>query len=85
MFWVFLLIIILLALACFIVYREAEVHELHKMRAAFEDRRKEIETIIKTQTIDSQRTKDVLDGEITELDEVIEMVEERERKVSHII
>lgn len=85
MFWVFLLIIILVALACFIVYREAEVHELHKMRAAFEDRRKEIETIIKTQTIDSQRTKDVLDGEITELDEVIEMVVERERKVSHII
>lgn len=85
MFWVFLLIIILVALACFIVYREAEVHELHKMRAAFEDRRKEIETIIKTQTIDSQRTKDVLDGEITELDEVIEMVAERERKVSHII
>lgn len=85
MFWVFLLIIILVALACFIVYREAEVHELHKMRAGFEDRRKEIETIIKTQTIDSQRTKDVLDGEITELDEVIEMVVERERKVSHII
>lgn len=35
MFW-FILIIAVIALACFISYKKGEIHELHKTRAAFE-------------------------------------------------
>lgn len=37
MFWIFLLFIALMALGCYVTYKEAKHHELHKMRACFTD------------------------------------------------
>ena len=37
MFWIFLLFIALMVLGCYVTYKEAKHHELHKMRACFTD------------------------------------------------
>ena len=42
----FILLIILLAASAVVVYKGAEVHELKKMRAAFEDRRTKIQKLL---------------------------------------
>ena len=44
MIW-FILFITVIIVACFVVYKSAEVHELHKMRAAFEDKRHDIDEV----------------------------------------
>ena len=72
MFWIFLLFLIFAAVGCYIAYKEAKVHELHKMRAAFEDRRHKVEELIKTE--DPNEDKDVIDifkGEIMGFDKAI--------------
>ena len=66
----FILLIILLAASAVVVYKGAEVHELHKMRAAFEDRRTKIQKLL----IDHGKHLDLdlkyIKGELDELDEL---------------
>ena len=45
MIWLILFIIVIIV-ACFVVYKTAEVHELHKIRAAFDIKRHDIEKLI---------------------------------------
>lgn len=75
MIW-FILFIIVIIVACFVVYKSAEVHELHKMRAAFEDKRHDIEKLIKDRKNDSDFNNDYYQGELEELDEVEAIIDE---------
>lgn len=47
MLW-FILIILGIVASCYVTYKTAEVHELHKMRAAFEYRKHAIEKVSNT-------------------------------------
>lgn len=86
MIW-FILFIIVIIVGCFIVYREAEVHELHKMRAGFENRKHQIEEhiLLGTQgkSVEELET-DEEKGELEELKEVIEMIDEEIERVKLI-
>ena len=68
----FILGLVLIVVAAIVVYKTAEVHELHKMRAAFEDKRQYLEGIIK-QDSDS---KDYHLGELHELEELEALIDE---------
>ena len=68
----FILGLVLIVGAAIVVYKTAEVHELHKMRAAFEDRRQYLEGII-NQGSDS---KDYYLGELHELEELEALIDE---------
>lgn len=68
----FILGLVLIVGAAIVVYKTAEVHELHKMRAAFEDRRQYLEGII-NQGSDS---KDYYLGELHELEELESLIDE---------
>jgi hypothetical protein len=35
MFWIFLLLVLLMVVGCYVAYKEAKHHELHKLRADF--------------------------------------------------
>ena len=75
MIW-FILFIMIIIVACFVVYKSAEVHELHKMRAAFENKRHDIEKLIKDRKNDFDFNNDYYQGELEELDEVEEIIDE---------
>ena len=80
MFWVFLIIVILVVLACWITYREAEVHELHKIRAAFEDRKVDMGVKIGGATAEE---KERLLARLKEIEELEKIVDDEERKIHH--
>ena len=86
MIW-FILFIIAIIAGCYVVYREAEVHELHKMRAGFENRKHQIEEhiLLSTQgkTVEELETEEER-GELEELDEVIEMIDKEIEKIKLI-
>ena len=68
----FILGLVLIVGAAIVVYKTAEVHELYKMRAAFEDKRQYLEGII-NQGSDS---KDYYLGELHELEELEALIDE---------
>lgn len=86
---IFIAFIIILIIGCFVVYRSAEAHELHKMRAAFSDIKEHIEAV-KAEYEKHQKensddfTNGEIEGELKELDEVIEIVDEEIEKVKII-
>ena len=76
--WIILFLIILIA-ACYTVYREAEIHELYKMRASFEMRKHSIEDqIVKRK--DNKEYK----GELEGIKDAIEIVDKELEEVKLI-
>ena len=75
MTWLIALFIAVLIIACVITYRTAEVHELHKMRAAFEDHKHILEEFY------ASKENLEIKGEIEGLDIAIEVVDEEERSL----
>ena len=82
--WIFILVLCLCIAACVISYRSAELHELHKMRAGFENMRKHLETSIRNNHIEHLGSQFPIDeiatdeekGELEEINEVINTVED---------
>lgn len=74
--WILILILIVLIAAAIVTYKTAEVHELHKMRAAFEDRRASIEELIKQKKNDENFNNDYYQGELEAIDEVEAIIKE---------
>lgn len=66
---------LLLIVACAHVYKTAEVHELHKMRAAFEKIEHKLE---KESEKSTEERKAEIRGEIEGLKEAIKLLEEEE-------
>lgn len=71
MFWIFLLFIALMILGCYVTYKEAKHHELHKMRACFIDLKEKAERLKKNQEVRDPEHADVFQGEIRGLEEVL--------------
>lgn len=72
-----IVIIVLLIVGAFVTYKTAEVHELHKMRAAFSDIKRHIE-LVKSEYEKSKNQDDYTDGkyvgELEEIDEAINII-----------
>ena len=67
----FILGLALIAAAAIVAYKTAEVHELHNMRATFEDRRRSLECLIKQSPDD----KDYYLGELHILEELEDLID----------
>lgn len=65
-----------MVVGCFTVYKTAEAHELHKMRAAFEDKKVNINRYIKEHGNDPDFNLEYYHGEIEELDELESLIDE---------
>lgn len=71
-----ILLIVLLIVSAIVVYKSAEVHELHKMRAAFEDKREDIRQLIIERKMDPNFNYDYYQGELEEIDELEALIDE---------
>ena len=81
--WILIGIIILICVGCFCVYRTAEVHELHTMRAAFENKKHTIESFINdNKNNDIDFNKSYYEGEIEELEELKNIIDQRIKELS---
>jgi len=90
MIW-FILFIIVIICGCIITYRTAEVNELHKMRAAFENRKHRIEELIRLEhnggegkTIEELESEEER-GELEGIDDAIQMIDEELNSKKNII
>lgn len=76
MIWILFIFILLLPFGCYVVYKETKHHELHKMRAAFEDKRHDIEKIIKlAQKSQDKEEEEIFKGELLGFEKAIEMLD----------
>lgn len=79
MFWIFLLFIVLMALGCYVTYKEAKHHELHKMRACFSDIEKHIEQINNDDNAKNDpETLEIFKGEIIGIEKVIAEIDKED-------
>lgn len=81
MFWIFLLLIILMVAGCYVTYKEAKHHELHKLRACFidiEEHIKKLETL--SQAESDPETLEVFRGEILGIEKAIAEVNKEDAK-----
>lgn len=75
--WLFVLTIILLVVSAIVVYKNAEVHELHKMRASFDDKRAYIQGLINERGHDIHNFNyDYYQGELEAIDELEAIIDE---------
>lgn len=72
----FILLIALLIVAAVVVYKGAEVHELHKMRAAFEDRKAKINKLIEDHGSHLEIEPEYIRGELDEINELESIIDE---------
>lgn len=75
MIW-FIGFLILAIIGCYCTYKTAEVHELHKMRAAFENKKHDIENLIAEHNKDANFNDDYYQGELEEIDEIEAIIDE---------
>ena len=54
MIWILIGFLICMVAGCYVAYKEAKIHELHKMRAAFEDKKHSIENLMDTLEVKGQ-------------------------------
>ena len=66
-----------MVLACYCTYKTAEVHELHKVRAAFDNKEEEIKKIIESGSENPKFNLDYYKGEIEELEELKAQINKR--------
>lgn len=71
-----LAIIVLLGLAAKLVWDTAEIHELHKMRAAFDHRILEIQETYKELKPGLQEAENFIDDELENLPEMLDHLED---------
>ena len=76
MIW-FIAFLVLLVIGCYCTYRSAEVHELHRMRAAFENKKHEIERLVREYENEKDFNKIFYEGEISELEELKKDIDKR--------
>ena len=79
MFWIILIFILLIALGCYVTYKEAKHHELHKMRACFSDIEKHIEQINNdVNAKNDPETLEIFKGEIIGIEKVIAEIDKED-------
>ena len=91
MIWFIIIGIVVLAVACYSVYISAEHHELHKMRAAFENVEKilydyfknERETVSHDGVTFGELPKETVAGAGFAIQEVLKAIEREEKEIDH--
>lgn len=79
MFWVILIFILLIALGCYVTYKETKHHELHKMRACFSDIEKHIKQINNNDSAkNGPETLEIFKGEIIGIEKVIAEIDKED-------
>ena len=79
MFWIVLIFILLIVLGCYVTYKEAKHHELHKMRACFSGIEKHIEQIKNGRIAkDDPETIEIFKGEIIGIEKVIAEIDKED-------
>ena len=73
----FIAFLFILVIGCIVVYKTAEVKELHKMRAAFDVKEHDIQKLIEDRKDDPKFNLDYYNGEIEELEEMKALIEKR--------
>ena len=74
MVWIWIIaFIVILVIGCICVYKTAEVHELHKLRAAFENKKHEIEHIMNSDDVYTVKLHEAEINEINELEKIIDI------------
>jgi len=76
MIW-FILFLIVLIVGCYFVYKTAEVKELHKVRAAFENKEHAIQKLIEDKKENPNFNFDYYNGGLEELEEMKALIEKR--------
>ena len=76
MIW-FIGFLILIIISCFLTYKTAEVHELHKIRATFDVKELNIKKEIENHKDDSSFNLDYFNGEIEELEEMKSLIDKK--------
>ena len=77
MIWVLIGFLICMVAGCYAAYKEAKIHELHKMRAAFEDKKRDIERLMNNEMVSSDgEVEEILKGEFLGLSKVLSMLHE---------
>lgn len=72
--------VIIIALACYVAFREVKHHELHKLRACFSDIHKHIEEIeVKKGAQDDPETMEILKGELIGIEKAMEVLNQEDR------
>ncbi len=78
MFWLFLLLIILMVAGCYVAYKEARHHELHKLRAEFSDLRDKHMKAFKTAEDNDPDIADYFKGEFVAIDEALDILKQED-------
>jgi hypothetical protein len=77
MFWIFLLLVLLMVVGCYVAYKEAKHHELHKLRADFTDIEQKIKSLEDNAVVregkDSQAAE-LFKGEIIGVEKALEVI-----------
>lgn len=72
-----IIFVVVLVVAAVAVYKTAEIHELHKMRAAFENRKIDIQKLIEDRKdSDPDFNYEYYQGELQEIDELNALIDE---------
>jgi hypothetical protein len=77
MFWIFLLLILVIIVGCYVTYKEAKHHELHKMRACFvdiEDKIKALKENTLTGKDKDPEASEVFEGESIGIEKALEVI-----------
>ena len=79
MFWIFLLLIGLMVFGLYAMYKEAKHHELHKMRAGFEDRRAQIRDLMTSAAAKTDNElEEFFKGELRGIEETLETIDKED-------
>jgi len=73
---IIIVLIILLGLSAYATFKSAEAHELHKIRAAFEDRRDYINKLLEDYENHLEYPDDYYQGKLREIDEMEALIDE---------
>lgn len=79
MIWIFITFLICMVVGCVVTYKTTKHHELHKVRAAFEDRMHVIDSIRRLHEQNHDSDVDYLKGEKEGLKEAEEIINEEDK------
>ena len=75
MIWVCLIFVVLIVFGCYVTYKEAKHHELHKVRACFENKHHKIEELLENAEKEhDEEVERIFLGELRGIEEALEMI-----------
>ena len=78
MFWIFLLLIVLIVLGCYVTYKEAKHHELHKVRAEFEDLYERHQEMLEDVLQNDPELVEYFRGELVGISETLDLIKKED-------